>query len=596
MATDAVIDLTRLPAYDYQPLENETTIRVLALEPSRDFNASIEADIFHIDRTTSDHELGVLAYEAVSYCWGQPVFSHSLWCNDHTSFLLITENVDAMLRHFRKPARVRFLWIDAICLNQADNMEKSQQVQLMGDIYRGAARVDIWLGVPDDGKLAATIFAAIKQMAMLSSTDPSVEHPGRRGNSQYIWILQPEHSEIFIRGLFGLPWFTRRWVVQEVVYARHATVHWGHVKMSWAWFAPGLNAVAKEVQQSFPEKLSRINKNVDAIIGLTTQRKKQARLEELLWNFHATDCADPRDRVFALYSMVHSSPDKLQGMLFLPPVDYTDHWSALYITVARRFVATDMESIWRHLCAFGSLANQIPRTPTWVPDWTSTRGKSPGLSQRLLDAKGNVVSTPLGLGLVIRTRHLHRIRLVHTFQDLNSSTLENHMQRAMDAYRHVCSTESKDPQWFSQPYIEAFDNTILCSQADRAIMLAHSLVRLELSMSSGQSLSFLSNDAIASILSGKSFFTLMGRRNSLKGGLCLSSACKSGDYALSLLYQLHEDRKLCATYNGLVLRSLPGQELRWTPELPNYWGTFQVFCPCNIGGAQYGPESMITIL
>jgi hypothetical protein len=636
MATDAVIDLTRLPAYDHRPLENDTTIRVLALQPSRDFNASIEVDIFHLDRATSHDELRVLAYEAVSYCWGKPVFSHSLWCDDRTSFLLITENVDAMLRHFRNPVRARFLWIDAICLNQGDNMEKSQQVQLMGDIYRGAAKVDIWLGVPDDGELAANIFAATKQMAMLSITDPSVEYPGRRENPRHIGILQPDQSEIFIDGLFGLPWFTRRWVVQEVAHARHATVYWGHVKMSWAWFAPGLHAVAREVQQRFPEKLSRINKNVDAIISLTIKTKKRVTLEELVWRFHATDCADPRDRIFALYSMVtlisqaewkrkpnsiagpkkksngidelkrrlnffsasnNSSPDELQEnpLLLLPPVNYTNHWSALYIAVAGHVIATNVESIWKHLCAFGSLVNQLPRTPTWVPDWTSTRGTSRCLSQRPLGTKGVVISTPLGLGLVIKTRHLNRIRLVHTFQDLNGSTLEIHMQRAMNAFRQICSTGSIDPQRFAGPYTEAFDDTILCSQADRAITLAHSLVRLEMSMHLDQSVSFLGIDAIASILSGKSLFTLMGNSNSLKGGLCLSSVCKSGDYALNLLYQLHEGGEICATYNGLVLRPLPVQELTWTPELPENSGTFQVLCPCKVGvPGSSGPDSMIT--
>jgi hypothetical protein len=37
------------------------------------------------------------------------------------------------------------LWIDAICINQADLDERKQQVQLMRDVYSGASRVVVWL-------------------------------------------------------------------------------------------------------------------------------------------------------------------------------------------------------------------------------------------------------------------------------------------------------------------------------------------------------------------------------------------------------------------------------------------------------------------
>jgi hypothetical protein len=38
------------------------------------------------------------------------------------------------------------LWIDAICINQDSEEERSQQVQLIGDIYKTAQQVLIWLG------------------------------------------------------------------------------------------------------------------------------------------------------------------------------------------------------------------------------------------------------------------------------------------------------------------------------------------------------------------------------------------------------------------------------------------------------------------
>jgi hypothetical protein len=65
--------------------------------------------------------------------------------------LKITPSVNSLLRHFREKKDVRHLWVDAIYLNQADNGEKSIQERLMGDIYRQARRVHIWLGEATTG-------------------------------------------------------------------------------------------------------------------------------------------------------------------------------------------------------------------------------------------------------------------------------------------------------------------------------------------------------------------------------------------------------------------------------------------------------------
>jgi len=88
-------------------------------------------------------------YEAVSYVWGEPEFTHYIRCRSQDSHLKITLRMDSLLRHLRKETTVRRLWIDAICLNQADNEEKSVQVQLMGEIYSQARKVHIWLGDAD---------------------------------------------------------------------------------------------------------------------------------------------------------------------------------------------------------------------------------------------------------------------------------------------------------------------------------------------------------------------------------------------------------------------------------------------------------------
>jgi hypothetical protein len=107
--------------------------------------------------------------------------------------LLITANVDEMLRHLRKATKVRNLWIDAICINQSDGDEEASQVRLMGAIYERADKVHIWLGpaTPEDNIPA--VFDLLKWYA-LSVRDAS--NPLTRNLSSFL----------------TRPWFTRRWV------------------------------------------------------------------------------------------------------------------------------------------------------------------------------------------------------------------------------------------------------------------------------------------------------------------------------------------------------------------------------------------------
>jgi len=75
---------------------------------------------------------------------GRPKEQHHITINNHD--LQITTNLDSALRHLRKPHNAIRLWIDAICINQADTNERSEQVRQMRDIYMYASKVIIWLG------------------------------------------------------------------------------------------------------------------------------------------------------------------------------------------------------------------------------------------------------------------------------------------------------------------------------------------------------------------------------------------------------------------------------------------------------------------
>ena len=113
-------------------------IRILSLAPG------IGDSVLHGDLIVESLNYDDLHYTALSYTWSGPVSQCSIIIGGVP--LHITENLELALRRIRGLDRPKNLWVDAICINQNDNEEKSVQVLLMGDIYANAARTIVWLG------------------------------------------------------------------------------------------------------------------------------------------------------------------------------------------------------------------------------------------------------------------------------------------------------------------------------------------------------------------------------------------------------------------------------------------------------------------
>jgi hypothetical protein len=92
--------------------------------------------------------LGHCKYEALSSVWGgqAPSIEVGVAGRDFWS-IQITKSLDTALRCLCG-LHDRILWIDALCINQADLKERSKQVKRMDHIFRKAETVIIWLGEP----------------------------------------------------------------------------------------------------------------------------------------------------------------------------------------------------------------------------------------------------------------------------------------------------------------------------------------------------------------------------------------------------------------------------------------------------------------
>lgn len=103
-------------------------------------------------------------YAALSYTWGDASNKRRIIIEEggNEYEFLITENPHPALRHIALDAQV---WIDAVCINQADDVEKSWQVQQMWTIFHQAQSVAAWLGpAADDSDLVLAQIADISEM------------------------------------------------------------------------------------------------------------------------------------------------------------------------------------------------------------------------------------------------------------------------------------------------------------------------------------------------------------------------------------------------------------------------------------------------
>jgi hypothetical protein len=204
--------------YHYLPLSNASeNIRLLRLLPAEAEGAKIRGELFEHRLQTSSRS----SYEALSYVWGSwnPVQSILI----DNGQLDVTPNLYAALVRLRDASFPRIIWIDAICIDQADDEEKSDQIRIMANIYGKANRVLVWLGESaDDSDKALEIIRARGAVYMnepktgVDDVDDVLELI--RAEDAFS-ANEPKTRKIqqVITSLLQREWFERIWVCQELL-------------------------------------------------------------------------------------------------------------------------------------------------------------------------------------------------------------------------------------------------------------------------------------------------------------------------------------------------------------------------------------------
>lgn len=134
-------------AYPYRELI-ESDIRFLKVEPG-ELGSPIKCQLYQLPLTEDEH----VDFFALSYVWGDPTVTKPITLNGEP--FEVTTNLYSALDQLRSSVNgftEKFVWIDAICINQADIPEKERQIPRMADIYRFTSKALGWLGPVDSPK------------------------------------------------------------------------------------------------------------------------------------------------------------------------------------------------------------------------------------------------------------------------------------------------------------------------------------------------------------------------------------------------------------------------------------------------------------
>ncbi|KAK4459749.1 heterokaryon incompatibility protein-domain-containing protein, partial [Cladorrhinum samala] len=327
--------LCRTPIYPHPISPSQFRLAVLTPRASASSPVHLELETHSL--------LNHPQYETASYTWGgeddnneraQPIYIGDYW-----DVLLQTQNCRDLLRFLHPKRGVRWVWVDAVCINQLDVGERASQVAQMGMIYKQAFQTVVYLGpdlTPDLGDGNWPRMQRLHGVAEARIPAPTAEPEQEPGKSP---ILRRRY-------------FSRLWIVQELVLSSRVVIRVGNVDY-WATNSPGsLSSSSNEPEGPLAWALH-----------LAMGNELDTPLTDLLGMTATLSCADPRDRIFGLLGIVGEASQRLEPNYSLSSRHvFTGLMADIIIT--RQFY---------HVLAYGSGVSSEPRShiPSWVPDCRS---------------------------------------------------------------------------------------------------------------------------------------------------------------------------------------------------------------------------------
>ncbi|KAK5663725.1 hypothetical protein OQA88_4156 [Cercophora sp. LCS_1] len=326
----------------YEKLQHgDQQIRVLVVQPGG-YDDEIRAGFEFTNLACPESE--IRKFHALSYYWGDNPEHVPIKLGLDTGSLLpfsISPTVERAIRRLRGPNLPLRIWIDAVCINQSDHDERSQQVSMMGTIYSRADLVHVWLD-ENSGLEAALLVVrdffnlhhrvcsggnrcdCLGTKHTLSEDELASVRATPNHSFEFVWEVFDKHfrerqpSEaaldaaggrghinisVLMQTLFNHPWFQRVWVVQEAVLPRKTIIRLGKEAIDWEELI-FINEVLEQRGYRIQVPNLRGEQTMPDIWRILGGPKvhKAGQLSILVVFLAALDlkATDPRDKLFAL--------------------------------------------------------------------------------------------------------------------------------------------------------------------------------------------------------------------------------------------------------------------------------------------------------
>ncbi|KAL6876816.1 HET domain-containing protein, partial [Trichoderma novae-zelandiae] len=361
-------------------------------------------------------------YEALSYTWGDENDRREVAVNGY--IVDVTVNLYSALRRLRLEDESRVLWIDALCINQMDLDERSQQVQLMRSIYTMCDRTVIWIGEsPEDmsptwemhwsgdeeddesmdwfwdefypeadgANADATepkpfdqIFHAFANIRLFSGGHLSDQplFTDLTGDEFSYPVSHPDYCRQVTDALapfYESPWWTRVWTVQEIILPPKASFLYGPISIDIYFLLGALAALTDHMFESCCSEvfsscdirvrkcLQKLGSALTNIKNIRTSHGNGASVDlwEAMTTFRARFATDNRDKVHGVLGLVNSWP----GQPIIP--NYRTTAEAIYCQAVVSTATGTNSLLPLH---FPLQKHACPGLPSWCVDWTAASG------------------------------------------------------------------------------------------------------------------------------------------------------------------------------------------------------------------------------
>ena len=350
-------------AFNYTKLP-PNHFRLIKLTGFRD-NGNLSCELQHVALESMPE------YDAISYAWNNELPSVPISCCNRE--LLITPSLHEALCTFYKLGLSRLLWADAVCINQLDDLEKADQVALMGQFYSNAQCVLVWLG-------SAGLHT---DLAMDSITNLNICLSGAPDSIVITEITMqsyglPSAKDPIWKGagdIFARPWFRRSWTLQEVVLANDVVFLCGTKTTKWRELSPLANNIIRvgllPIANPSGDFDSKIRNGLDSMTQSINIREaheegKTYPLMDLCYYARVRETFEPLDRVYAVLGLVDEATRKEIV------IDYSAKARRQYWTVYLNMVATLLvEDTHLFLLSIAASEHRPPGLPSWCPNLKS---------------------------------------------------------------------------------------------------------------------------------------------------------------------------------------------------------------------------------